>query len=239
VSFRELRREIGTGNALLYLASRVLGAVTRGKVRLVKYYITAQPIPGHELTPPRRGRQIVVEEASADQVWSLPAERPRHVLEARLRNGGRCLIARKDSLPVGFQWFTLVDYTEDEVRCVFHLEPRDRCAWDYDIFVSPKWRVQPVFSRLWDKCNEILRTAGVSLALSRINAFNKASRQAHERIGARIVGWALFICLGHVQLALLSSRPWIHVSFSERDLPVILVSKMATNAHASTFEAGT
>jgi GNAT superfamily N-acetyltransferase len=239
VSFSGLRREIGTVNALLYVASRVLGVVTAGHARLVKYYITAQPVHGHELTPPRRGRQIVVDEATSEQVLSLPSDRPRHVLEARLRQGGRCLVARKDGAPVGLQWFTLVDYTEDEVRCVFRLEARHRCAWDYDIFVSPEWRMQPVFSRLWDKCNEILRSAGVIFTLSRINAYNRASRQAHERIGARIVGWALFICLGPAQFAFFSARPWIHVSFSGRRSPVIPVSIMATNAHASIFKAST
>jgi GNAT superfamily N-acetyltransferase len=239
VSFNGLRREIGTANALLYVASRVLGTVTGGHARLVKYYITAQPVHGHELTPPRRGRQIIVDEATAEQVLSLPADRPRQVLEARLGQGGRCLIARKDGVPVGFQWFTLVDYVEDEVRCVFRLESRDRCAWDYDIYVDQKWRTQPVFSRLWDKCNEILRNSGVMFSLSRINAYNGASRQAHERIGARIVGWAIFICLWRAQLAFLSARPWIHVSFSRSRMPVILVSRMAMNARASIFQANT
>lgn len=226
VSFAGLAREIGFLDAVLYGAARLVGKLSAGHARLLKYYITAQPVPSGEITPARRGRQIEVTEADVVEVLAMPVERPREVLEARLRNGGRCLAARKDGGLAGFQWFTLRDYPEDEVRCLFRIDPTDRCAWDFDIFVFPEWRTQPVFTRLWDKCNEILRGAGVRFTLSRINAYNGASRRAHERIGARVVGWALFLCLGRAQFAAFSAQPWVHVSFNPDRIPVLQVSRM-------------
>ena len=224
--FRSLAREIGLGNALLYLASRAMHDLSCGRVGIVKYYIVAQPVPPHDLTPPRRGRQIVVTEAAPAEAMSLTDDRPRAVLQARLDGGCRCLVARKDGNVVGFQWFTLQDYHEDEVRCIFRLAPEDHCAWDFDIFVPPQWRTQPVFSRLWDKCNELLRATGARHSLSRINAFNALSRRAHERIGAEVVGWAAFARAGTLQLSAFSARPWIHFGFRRTSVPVLTVSGM-------------
>jgi GNAT superfamily N-acetyltransferase len=225
-----LADDIGTANAVLYVFARLLEKLSFGRARLVKYYLTAQPVHPLPLTPPRRGRQILVREASSDEAMALPMNRPRHVIEKRLRDGGRCLAAYKDGTFVGIQWFTLRDYPEDEVRCLFRLVPDDRCAWDYDIFVLPDWRTQPVFTRLWDACNERLRDAGIELTLSRIHAFNAGSRRAHERIGATVIGWASFLCLGPLQVALFSGRPWVAASISDRGAPTLEVSRMARAA---------
>lgn len=228
--FRQLSRELGTGDALLYMASRLLNVVSLGRAGILKYYIVAQPVPDGDMTPPRRGRQIVVTEVNRNEAMSLPIDRPRAVLDSRFRNRCRCLVARRDGELLGFQWFSLHDYPEDEVRCLFHLAPDDRCAWDFDIFVLPQWRVQPVFSRLWDKCNEVLRDAGIGHSLSRIGAFNPTSRKAHERIGAQALGWATFIVMGTLQLAVFSTRPWIHLGFRRSSVPVLAVSRMLRSA---------
>ncbi len=214
-------------NACLYATSRLLGMLTRGRARLVKYYITAQAVPDGDITPARRGRQIEVQEVERTEILALPFDRPRAVLEARLANGCRCLVARRNGAPLGFQWFTLRDYAEDEVRCLFRLAPDDHCAWDFDIFVLPEARTQAVFTRLWDKCHEILRQSGVQTTLSRINAYNGASRRAHERIGARVVGWAAFLCVGSLQFAAFSGPPRLHVSLRQSGAPVLPVSRMA------------
>lgn len=235
MAFRRLAEEIGTANAVLYVIARVLGIASFGHVRLVKYYITAQPVHEAPLTPARRGRQIEVTELPPDQALALPVDRPRHVIETRLHRRGRCLAASKAGVLLGFQWFTLHDYPEDEVRCVFKLSPEDRCAWDYDIYVLPEWRSQPVFSRLWDTCNQLLREAGIGLTLSRIHAFNAGSRRAHERIGAKIVGQAMFLCIGALQLAAFSARPWLHASLTAAGAPKLDVSGMARAAAPRLF----
>ena len=222
-------------NAVLYVLSRLLSLLSDGRARLVKYYITAQPVHKQPLTPPRRGRKINVSEVDAATALALPMNRPRDVIEYRLHHGGRCLAAYKDATFVGFQWFTLTSYPEDEVRCLFRLAPSDRCAWDYDIFVLPEWRAQPVFTRLWDTCNDLLRQANVDLSLSRIHAFNSESRRAHERIGAKIIGWAAFLCLGSLQCALFSARPWLAVSVRANATPILDVSHMARAAASRIF----
>lgn len=235
-SLWRLAHDVGTFNAMLYAISRLLSIVTFGHSRLLKYDITAQPVRAGEMTPPRRGRQITVVEADREQIMAMEVDRPPDVLEQRIRNGGRCLAAYKDGSLAGFQWFTLNDYPEDEVRCFFRLAPHDRCAWDFDIYVVPEWRTQPVFSRLWDKCNSILREARVEYSLSRINAYNGPSRRAHERLGAQIVGWAMFLCVGSAQLAVFSDRPWVHASLRQSRAPVLAVSRMARKAVAQNSE---
>lgn len=228
--FAALRRELGLLDAALYALGRVLGGVTRGRVRLVKYYITMQPVAADDRTPARRGRQIEVAEASAAEALALPVERPRAVIEARLRHGGRCLTAHKAGQLVGFQWFTLEDYPEDDVRCLFRLAPADRCAWDYDIFVLPEFRTQPVFSRLWDCCNALLRQAGARWSLSRINAFNPGSRKAHERLGAKVIASACFLQAGRLQVSAFSTAPYLHVGVRETQRPILHVSRLALRA---------
>ena len=68
------------------------------------------------------------------------------------------------------------------MRCVFELAPT--CI-AHGISTSSWSRPSalPVFPRLWDTCNGLLRDAGVAQTLSRVNAFNRASRRAHERMG--------------------------------------------------------
>ena len=106
-----------------------------------------------------------------------------------------------------------------------YLEQYDR---DFDVYVAPSLRVQPVFSRLWDATNTVLRGAGIDTSLSRINAFNAASRRAHQRLGAFAIGWGFFFSAWTLQIALLSSRPWFHVSLSDASTPVLEVSQLAS-----------
>jgi hypothetical protein len=103
----------------------------------------------------------------------------------------------------------------------------DGCAWDFDIFVLPEARMQPVFTRLWDTVNAIFRSSGIDYSLSRINVFNQASARAHARLGAVTIGWATFLVAGAVQLAIFSTRPWLHLSLADTQAPVMPVSQLA------------
>ena len=88
-------------------------------------------------------------------------------------------------------------------------------AWDFDVYVAPAYRLSRAFGRLWDAANEELRSEGVRWCHSRISAFNLSSIAVHEKLGARQVGWAGFLCLGGFQLMVSSLKPWVHVSRSE------------------------
>jgi hypothetical protein len=228
--FAELSRMsagIGLSNTLLYVVSRTLAKLSFGHVKLLKYYITAQPVPAVPLTPPRRGQSIVVSEGTPGQARSTPFGRPAAAIEHRLKHGARYIVACKDDRLLGFQWFTLQDYPEDEVRCRFELNAEDRCAWDFDIYVQPEARMQPVFTKLWDTVNGIFREHGIEYSLSRINVFNQASVQAHARLGAETIGWAAFLVAGPMQLSILPTQPWLHLSFADAQAPAMPVSRLA------------
>jgi hypothetical protein len=225
--------ELGFTDAGLYLLARATAKTSRGTLRVVKFYLVAQPVRQDELTPPRRGRSIVVQEADAETIRGTEFGRPAPVIEYRLAHQCRCLLARKDEHLLGFQWFSTQDYPEDEVRCLYRLEPGDRCAWDFDIYVHPEARALPTFLRLWDHCNMLLRQAGIEQSLSRIDAFNSASRRSHARLGARTIGWAVFLCAGPAQLALFSGRPWVHVSMSKGHTPQWRVSRLARQRNST------
>jgi GNAT superfamily N-acetyltransferase len=222
---RQLRRDIGWANAALFILARLASRCSGGRLKLRKYYLTAQPVADGDLTPARRGRAIEVREAQATEIRATDFGRPAAAIEHRLRNGARCLLAHKGDALLGFQWFTVRDFPEDEVRCLYRLDPLDRCAWDFDIYVQPAARTSPVFLRLWDHCHALLRDAGIDQSLSRIDAFNSASLRSHARLGATPVAWALFLSLPPAQLAVFSSRPWFHVSWS--GTPAWLVSHIA------------
>ena len=233
-----LSASVGPLDTFLYLVSRALAKFSFGRLRLLKYYLTAQPVPPAPVTPPRRGQSIFVAEGSPEQALQIAFGRPAAAIEHRLRHGARYVTASKNGRLLGFQWFTLRDYPEDEVRCVFELRPDDRCAWDFDIFVLPEARMLPVFTRLWDTVNAILREQDVEFSLSRIDAFNQASRQAHARMGAEPVGSAMFLLAGSMQLALLPARPWLHLSLSAAGAPQLAVSRLARRrkTHARVSE---
>ena len=50
----------------------------------------------------------------------------------------------------GFLWLQIPRYVEDEVRCVYEMEPAGAAAWDYDVYVEPDFRFGKAFVRLWD-----------------------------------------------------------------------------------------
>jgi hypothetical protein len=231
--FQQLAREVGLANAVTYASGRLLRKVSFGRVKLRKYLLVAQPVAAQNMTPPRRGTSIEIHEATPDEVRSTDFGRPHDVIDYRLRHRCRCLTARKGGELLGFQWFTLRHYPEDEVRCLFHLHPGHGCAWDFDVFVDPQARALPVFAKLWDYCNALLRDAEIHTTLSRIDAFNTVSRRAHARLGAREVGWAIFLVIGRAQLAVFSSKPWLHLSLSDRRIPVWPVSSLVRRGNST------
>ena len=231
-TLRRTRQQLGASNAILYWMSRLLHQVSRGHVRLVKYLLVAQPVCAEAGAPTRRGQSIVVAEATERAIHETDFGRPAHVISQRLAAGARCLLATKNDTLVGFQWFTTRDYPEDEVRCVFEVRPQDHCAWDFDIFVHPEYRTQPVFLRLWDQCNALLRAEGITLSLSRINAFNTESLRAHGRLGATPIAAATFLLAGKWQFARLPTSPWLHMS--KVAAPRLPISRLARERQTGT-----
>lgn len=212
--------EFGFLDACLYSASRLLAKLRVGS--LFRYTLVSQPVIPPKNSAPRGSievREIPREEYQLD--W-FP--RPKHVIEDRYRQGAVCLTAFQKGEPIGFIWLIRECYQEDEVRCLYVLAPADATAWDFDIYLDPKYRLGRGFGRLWSAADALLHSEHRRWSLSRINAFNSASLRAHQRRGAKVTGEALFITLAGVQLLLSNCSPFIHLSVGERYIPKLIAS---------------
>jgi RimJ/RimL family protein N-acetyltransferase len=78
-----------------------------------------------------------------------------------------------------------------------------------------------LFTLLWQRAGADLGAEGVATTFSRISAFNRASIAAHRRLGARIVGQAIFLVAGRVQITLSSLGPRFHLSWRRDQVPAI------------------
>lgn len=197
----------------LYLCHRLLQRLSFGRAGIVPYFFYAQPV----LTAPARQRgraPVEVERARGRACLPASLPRPEAVIEGRFAAGSQCLFIAKDGELLGYLWLHRGPYREDEVRAVFTPEPAERSAWDYDVYVAPAYRLGRTFSRLWEAANNDLRAGGVCWCHSRISAFNTSSIAVHEKLGARRIGWACFLCLGRLQVMVSSLKPRLHCSLS-------------------------
>ena len=221
--FREAAAGIGYWNAALLALSRVLDSLCGGRVRIVKYNITVQPV-----VAPADGR---VRAGTFEMSWidagsPLLAEvdRPQEIIRSRFAQGARCLAAANKGRLAGFLWFVVGPYDEDEVRVRFVPLPQGRVAWDFDVMVKPEYRMGRLFSYLWACAGAELRTGGVEHTISRISAFNAASLAAHQRLGARVVGSVFVLGVGSWQLMRTSFAPRWQVSLRPEHRPVVTIA---------------
>jgi hypothetical protein len=212
------------GIGLLYGSARVLARLTRGWINVRAYFLVAQPVKAAPSLPHGRGRKIEVREIGPEEALELPVNRPRKALERRFRQGARCMVARSDGEFVGFLWFQLGAYEEDEVRCCFVPTPQDRVSWDFDVFVQPSARLGFGFARLWDETNAILARQGIRWTVSRISMLNASSIGAHKRLGLKRVGAAAFVLVGKAQLMISTVKPFVHLAVRPQSRPTLRVS---------------
>ena len=197
--FRRLSRVDGC----LFVLASVLVRLSRGRVQLTKYYFMAQPVPRgtHAVT---RASGITVEELRADDPRLAQLRRSAQELERRFMSSSRCFAAWQGSTLAGFLWFTEREYAEDEVRITFRVHPADRAVWDLDVHIEPRFRLGRTFALLWEAAFAAMRAQGARWTISRVSAFNADSIRAHQRLGARPTGWAVFLLSGPFQLVLRS-----------------------------------
>lgn len=219
-----LRRTVATlgfGNGLLYLVSRALMRASAGSVRLLRYRFVAQPIGADALGTLRADPHTVVQSSGSDSTLVAAFPRPPHVIARRYASGAECFTAEVRGSFAGFIWFQRGAYDEDEVRCRYVLDDPQRSVWDFDVHVEPPFRLGRTLARLWHAVDAHLAAQGVQWSFSRISAFNAASMAAHARLGTVDCGSATFVCIGPLQLSLLSIRPFVHLSLSCRQCPAI------------------
>ncbi|CAA9889311.1 conserved hypothetical protein [Candidatus Methylobacter favarea] len=215
-----LIRELGFLNTILHLTNYFF---LRFKIpfRVFKYYFVAQRLYEKSLLPDRRGRNIGISDIPS-KVKPHPCPRPNAVIIDRYQQGAVCLGAYKEHEFAGCFWYITDKYKEDEVNCLYKLANIDS-AWDFDVYVVPKFRMSPVFLKLWDDASKHLIEQGIHWSLSRISAFNARSISSHLRMGAQLVGWACFICTGSFQLTIASIFPFLHISFNKSSYPVFIL----------------
>lgn len=215
--------QFGVREGLYYLAAKALSAASRGHITFIRYHFVAQPIPETSTPGNRTSAKSTVRIVSPGDPVVASFPRPAEVIANRFANGSTCFVAETNGRFSGFLWLAHGAYEEDEVRCRYVLADPSRCAWDYDVYVEPDFRIGRTFSRLWEAANTHLASEGVRWSLSRISAFNPASLAAHRRLGIRKVATASFLKCGRVQLSALDRRPYLHLSLSARR-PVLRLS---------------
>jgi len=208
-------REFGPVSGTIYLVDQALARISP-RTRLQFYELMVQPIPDEPLIPERFTRSLSYRqiEAGDPAVALMPAR--DEIKRARFEAGALCLGTYKNDELIGYMWFAFERYREDEVACQFQLEPAAEAVFDFDFYLVPKHRMGLGFISLWDGANRFLRERGIRYTFSRLTRFNVASRKAHDHLGWKRLGRALFLKLWRVELMLADVRPWIHVSLSER-----------------------
>lgn len=209
-------REQGTVVTGLYVVHRGLQALSGGRWRIVPYRLYAQPIGRAGTIRLRPDPATCIDQLGADNPLLAALPRPSAVIAARLAAGARCHAATVKGRFAGTIWIARGHYDEDEVRCRYELAEPAISAWDYDVYVDPDFRLGRTMARLWQHVDAGLAAEGVRWSFSRISMFNPASSSSHARLGARPVGWAVFLCLGALELSAASTTPRLHVGLSSR-----------------------
>lgn len=199
-------RERGWRAALLHGADRLLRCL-HGSWGVVGYRFLAQPLRTQARVPARRAQAFAFRVLQSPEPALAALGRPDAVLAQRFAQGAQCLLGTRDGALAGCIWFVRQRYCEDEVR-VDYLLPAD-CVWDFDVYVAAPERLGFLFARQWDALDALLRPQGLRHSLSRVNVQNRHSLASHRSLGARDVGWAVFVRLGARQLMLSSVSPYV------------------------------
>jgi hypothetical protein len=201
-------RSMGALGWSIYAADRLLDRLTGGRARLWAFRFYAQPVPDEPLLPPARGvSKMVVGVIEASDVAPELFERPKGAIEERFEDGSLCIAARDGQRLAGFMWLRFGVLRERLLACDFEPLPAGLTCWDYDFEVLPRYRLGRTFARLWDEGFRLLRARGVRESVSWIAFSNLASQRAHERMGARRVGWLVVLDAFGYKLAAQSGGP--------------------------------
>ena len=195
-----------------YAIDRVMDRITGGRVRFKVVCFYFQPINPKEILAHTPSDTIRVGPITRDQASTEAFERRSEVLDERFGNGSVCIAALKGEELLGFMWLQFGPLHATELRLILDVAGRKDLAWDYDLFIRPKYRLGRAFLRLWAATNEELRKRGSAGTLSGILLENGASVRAHSRLGAKRIGWAALLSVCSAQLNISSLRPWISVS---------------------------
>jgi hypothetical protein len=171
-----------------------------------------QPLGDKPLLPERFSKRLEVREIRAGDPALELMPPPARIRQARFAQQAVCLGGFRDGRLIGYLWFCRGAYDEDEVRCTYVIAPENDSVFDFDFYIFPEYRMGVAFAALWQGAAEYLRARGVRHTFSRLTQFNLSSRRAHDHLGWRPVGRAIFVQLGPVELMAATLPPYLHVS---------------------------
>ena len=225
-SLKSATSSLGLFNGVLYLLGRAMQAVSGGRCYLIRYYLVAQPVPNPFVPVCRPSENDRVLEVDRQNPIVKAFPRPSAVIQARFEKGLVCLAATSKQTFSGFLWFARGAYDEDEVHCRFVLANPDTMVWDFDVYVEPQFRLGRTFARLWDAANERFSSSGIQWSISRISAFNRQSLQSHQRLGIRRLDTLTFVCLGRLQISLMSCSPYLNICTKDANCPIVVIESL-------------
>lgn len=216
-------RQLGLCNGGFYLLDQALRRLTSSRALIQRYYLVTQPVEIKTRLPRRMGARYRVKIIGANDPEVTDLNRPSAVLSSRFEQNSTCIALYEESNLVGFIWFCMDEYFEEEVNCRFRPSPAESVAWDFDIFIEPEHRNGIAFLKLWTAALEYLKSNGVQWSASQISAYLPQSIASHQRLGAVVVGRATFFRLFGLQLTIATLAPFIHIGWGRRG-PTITVA---------------
>ena len=220
-------KEFGWFAGLLYSIDRILQRLSPN-IRLYFYELVVQPIPEGPLLPGNLARSFEMREIRRGdpEIALMPAR--TDIKESRFEQGAVCLGAFKRNQMVGYSWFCFDSYEEDEVRCTFVIPDDNQSAFDFDLYIFPEYRMGLAFAGIWNGAFEFFRKRGVKFTFSRLTRVNTTSRNAHQRLGAQIVGRVLVFKIWRCELFLSTFAPYCQLSTNKEQRVRLKLKSLAS-----------
>jgi len=212
VSIRADIRQMSLPGWMIYAIDRTFDAISGGRLRLTVADFYLQPLGPIARVPSVTDESIRVGPISREEADPAQMARRAEVLDDRFGSGSTCIAAMRGEEIQGFMWLHFSPLHDKDLRLVLAAADDTGLAWDYDMFIQPKYRLGRTFSRLWEAAQLELIRKGRRGTLSWIRIENGASRRAHIRLGATRVGRAVMLAVSQWQITISSMRPWISVS---------------------------
>lgn len=213
-SLKSTYRELGPLSGSVYLTDQAMQRLWPNS-GIFFYDWVVQPVTPNRLLAESRAakyrHQII--KGNDPLVEQMPI-RPE-IVSKRIDEEAECIAVFKGENLVAFIWLTYGSYIEDEVRIDFHLQPEEQSAFDFNLYIFPKYRLGYAFAAIWDIANDYLYRRGIRYSYSRITHLKRNSFSSHGKLGARKIGASLTLKLGKLELSMIR-RPF-KVFFSLRD----------------------
>lgn len=224
-------REFGAAGAI-YGLDRVMRRL-HPRFGLVMYDLMAQPVSTRPLLPAGLARNLSFRELAADSPEVAAMSARAEIKAQRFAQGATALGVFRNDQMLGYIWFCRGQYVEDEVRCVYVLAHPEVSVFDFDLVVLPEARMGLGFGAVWHCANQYLSARGVRSSCSRVTRFNTASARAHQRLGARRLGTAVFLQIGPIELMVTTLAPYVDVTVGrQRAARLVLADKKPDTAAA-------